>query len=60
MLQPCIRSAEQHHASAGALVNAGLAEEYSENAAAAREDFHKALIVDPLYWRARIALAATE
>jgi tetratricopeptide (TPR) repeat protein len=60
MLQQCIRNAEQPNASAAALVHAGLAEEYSENAAAARADFYKALTVDPLYWRARIALATME
>jgi tetratricopeptide (TPR) repeat protein len=60
MLRQCIRNAEQPSASAGAFFNAGMAEKYSENAAGAREEFHRALAVDPLYWRARIALAATE
>ncbi len=60
MLQQCLRNAQQPGASAGALFDAGMAEQYSENIAGAREDFHKALAVDPLYWRARIALAATE
>ncbi|MGC2160312.1 MAG: DUF5107 domain-containing protein [Silvibacterium sp.] len=60
MLQQCIRNAEQPSASAGALFNGGMAEQYSENVARAREDFRRALVVDPLYWRARVALAATE
>jgi tetratricopeptide (TPR) repeat protein len=60
MLEQCIRSAERPNASAGALFNAGIAEQYDENVARAREDFQRSLVADPLYWRARIALTATE
>jgi tetratricopeptide (TPR) repeat protein len=60
MLQRCSRNAEQPNASAGALFDGGMAEQYSNNLARARQDFHQALVVDPLYWRARIALTATE
>jgi tetratricopeptide (TPR) repeat protein len=60
MFEQCVRNGKQSKPSAGTLFNAGLAEQYSGDAAQAREDFHRALAVDPLYWRARIALIATE
>ena len=60
MLRSCIRNAEQPNASAGTLFNGGMAELYSKNLARAGEDFQRALVVDPLYWRARIALTGAE
>jgi Tfp pilus assembly protein PilF len=60
MLRQCIRGGEQPNASASSLLNAGIAEQFSGDKAQAREDFHRALTVDPLYWRARVALNATE
>lgn len=60
MLQQCIRNAEQPNASASALFNGGIAEQCSNNYARARQYFHRALVVDPLYWRARIALTTRE
>ena len=60
LLQTCIADAEQPGASAGAFFQAGMAEQNIGHAQRARADFRRALIVDPLYWRARIALSATE
>ena len=58
MLQQCVRSAGGPSASAGTLFNAGMAEQYLGDVARAREDFKRALVADPLYWRARIAINA--
>ena len=60
MLKQCVRNGDDPNASAGALVNAGLAEQYMGDVALTREDFERALVADPRYWRARIAINATE
>jgi len=57
MLQQCTRAAEQPDASASTVLQAGMAEQSSGNAERARQNFHRALTMNPLDWRARIALA---
>jgi tetratricopeptide (TPR) repeat protein len=60
MLRQCVRNGEKPNASAGTLLNAGVAEQSMGNVVMAREDFSRALTVDPLFWRARIALISME
>jgi tetratricopeptide (TPR) repeat protein len=60
MSQSCRQSAEQPSASAGALFNGGLAEQFSGSMARARDLFRRCLTIDPLYWRARVELLATQ
>lgn len=60
MLKQCVRNADGPNASAGTLVNAGIAEQFMGDVLRAREDYKQALAADPLYWRARIAINATE
>lgn len=56
LLQQCTRAAEQPDSTAATLFYAGIAEQHSENAERAREDFLHALEMDPLDWEARTAL----
>lgn len=56
MLEQCTRAAEQPNATATSVFYAGIAERHSGNGERAREDFHRVLTIDPLYWQARIAL----
>ncbi|MHB1935690.1 MAG: DUF5107 domain-containing protein [Acidobacteriaceae bacterium] len=56
LLQLCIQSAAQPDANAEDYFAAGTAEQYSNHLEQARNDFRRALDVDPLLWQARIAL----
>lgn len=60
LLQQCTRRAAQPDSTADELFDAGVAEQYSRNSPWAYEDFRRALAVDPLYWKARIALDAAQ
>ncbi len=51
-----IQAAAQPDATAADYLAAGMAERYSGNMARARSDFEHALQLDPLLWRARVAL----
>jgi tetratricopeptide (TPR) repeat protein len=58
LLQQCIQSTAQPHATAEDYFSAGTAEQYSNQLEQARKDFQQALEVDPLFWQARVALSA--
>lgn len=57
ILAQCIESASQQDASAINFYAAGLAEQYSGHADLATDNFRRALQLDPLLWRAQVALS---
>ncbi len=58
MLEQCIAGAEKPNPSASDYLVAGLAEHALGNKDRAQQDFRHALMLDPLFWQARVAAAA--
>ena len=58
MLEQCIAGAEKPNPSASDYLVAGLAEHALGNEDRAQQDFRRALMLDPLFWQARVAAAA--
>ena len=57
MLERCVERANRPGAEATDDLTAGLASRYLADNAKAQEFFRRALMLDPLFWEARVAMA---